>query len=406
MVLETVTITALGTTQDPYIGVGFPYRNYLVTGNASLAANVSFTPSVSVAGASFSIRWEADVTVNTFSVSICGIVINQSDVNQNGLFNCYYDGSAWSVQYYADGTDQPQIFYGVTNVTAPTSGTITLTAGVDKFYQRLIGAPTVLAGNLVVTANTAGVKDGTQFFVQVAGSITLGVNALTIFGLAINSIDAASGNAMVIATFDAGANVWRAQYIRGSFGLSNLGEIAATTVVGNPSSLTAQPVAIAASSNGRLLVRRSNTLSFQFLDWENFGTTNLFTPKFIDVQVLSAAILTSGSTPVMLLDQATAQGVPVFLGALMFMSSGGSAYATHTNIGIRYAGSADDIASYNGALAITGNTFFDHHIIPEAPTSGASAWGGNIEFYTKSGNPTGGTRTLNMRIFFSTVPPP
>jgi hypothetical protein len=406
MVLETVTITALGTSQDPYIGVGFPYRNYLVTGTASLGANVDFTPSVSNAGANFTIRWEADVTVNTFSVSICGIVINQSDVNQNGLFNCYYDGSAWSVQYYADGTDQPQMFYGVTNVTAPTSGTITLTAGVDKFYQRLIGAPTVLAGNLVVTANTAGVKDGTQFFVQIAGSITLGANSLTVFGLTINSIDASSGNAMVIATFDAGASVWRAQYIRGSFDLSNLAAIAATTVIGNPSSSTAQPVAIAASTNGRLLVRRSNALSFQFLDWDNFNTTNLFTPKFIDVTINSADILTSGATPVTLLDQATAQGVPVFLGALMFMTSGGSAYATNTNIGLRYNGSADDVAFFNGALAISGASDFTHHIIPQAPSSGAVAWGGDIELYTKTGNPTGGTRALNMRIFFSTVPPP
>lgn len=407
MILTPIVANPLGNTVDPYVGAGFPYQSYLISGTASLAGNITFNPSVATLGATFKVRWEADVTVNSFAVVICGITINQSDVNQSGTFDCYYDGSNWSVQYFADGTDQPQVFYGVNNVTAPTSGTITLTAGVDKYYQRIVGAPTTLVGNLIITANTAGVKDGTQFFVQIAGSITLGVNNLTVFGFNINSTDALNGNAMVIATFDAGASVWRAQYIRGSFELSNLGAIAALTVIANATNATAQPTALAAAANGRVLMRRSNALEFGFLEFDNFsGSTQLFAPKTTGGIILSANVLTSGTTPVVLIDEIIAQGIPVLLTIMFGMTSGGSGYSTHTNIGIRYTGASDDIGSFDGALAIAGTGFYSHQIVLEPPASGAVQWSNSIELYTKSGNPTGGTRNILWQAFYTTIPSP
>lgn len=407
MILTPITVNPLGNTIDPYVGVGFPYQSYILTGTASLTGNITINPSVAVFGATFKVRWEAVVTVNSFAVSICGITINQSDVNQSGTFDCYYDGTNWSVQYFADGTDQPQVFYGVQTVIAPTSGTITLTAGVDKYYQRIIGAPTTLVGNLIITANTAGVKDGTQFYVQIAGSITLGANNLTVFGFNINSIDALNGNAMIIATYDATGAVWRAQYVRGSFELSNLGSIAALTVVANATNASAQPTAVAASANGRVFMRRSNALGFNFLEADNFtGSTQLFTPRTTGGTILSASILTSNTTPVILINEIIAGGFPVLLTLVFGMSSGGSAYATHTNIGIRYTGAADDIASFNGALAIAGTDFYTHQIPLNPPSSGAVQWSNSIELYTKTGNPTGGTRNILWQAFYTVIPSP
>lgn len=407
MILTPITVNPLGNAIDPYVGAGFPYQSYILTGTASLAGNITINPSVAVLGATFKVRWEAVVTVNSFAVSICGITINQSDVNQSGTFDCYYDGTNWSVQYFADGTDQPQVFYGVQTVIAPTSGTITLTAGVDKYYQRIIGAPTTLVGNLIITANTAGVKDGTQFFVQIAGSITLGANNLTVFGFNINSIDALNGNAMIIATYDATGAVWRAQYVRGSFELSNLGSIAALTVVANATNASAQPTAVPASANGGVFMRRSNALGFNSLEADNFsGSTQLFAPRTIGGTILSSAVLTSHTTPVTLITELGVGGLPVLLTFMFGLSSGGSAYGSHTNIGIRYTGASDDICSFNGALAIPGIDFYSHQLIIEPPASGAVEWSNEIEFYTKTGNPTGGTRNVLWQAFFTTIPSP
>lgn len=407
MALEPIALTSGGTTQDPYAGFNGIYKSYIVTGTATLAGNVSFNSSTAILGASYQIRWQADITLSTFSVTIEGFSINQSDVNQNGTFTCYYDGSSWSVQYFADGIEQPQMYYGVNNVTAATSGTTTWVAGVDKFYQRIVGAPTTLVGNLVYTASTVGVKGGTQFYVDLAGGITLGANSLTVFGISISTNDALSGGGAVIATFDEGANVWRAIYVRGSFALSNLANIAALSVVANSTNASAQPAALTFAQSGQLLKRSGNTLVAGFLEEENFSESlTLFSPKIKTGAILSAAVLTSNATPVVILTQAEAKGLPVLLTMMFGMSSGGTAYSTHTNIGIRYSGTTDDIASFDGALAIAGTGFYTHQLILEAPASGAVDWIGQIELYTKSGNPTGGTKSILYQLFYTIIPAP
>jgi hypothetical protein len=404
MALEPIALTSGGTTQDPYAGFNGIYKSYIVTGTATLAGNVSFNSSTAILGASYQIRWQADITLSTFSVTIEGFSINQSDVNQNGTFTCYYDGSSWSVQYFADGIEQPQMYYGVNNVTAATSGTTTWVAGVDKFYQRIVGAPTTLVGNLVYTASTVGVKGGTQFYVDLAGGITLGANSLTVFGISISTNDALSGGGAVIATFDEGSSAWRAIYIRGTFSLSNLANITALSVVANATNAAAQPTAVEADTNGHIFMRRGDTLVFRALEQDNFAdSTELFAPIVLAVTINSAAVLTSHTTPVVIADASTTpgSGYPVFLGALFYMSSGGSAYSTHTNFGIRYTGSGDDLASFTAGLAVSGTSDYSYQLFPVAPSSGAAAIGDQIEFYTKSGDPTAGTRSVNLLLFLT-----
>jgi hypothetical protein len=407
----TQPITASGGTFDAFIGFGI-YTNFRTTssGGVTLTSNVVFNSTVTAnQQASYTILWDATLFLSTFSVTIEGFVMNQADVNQSGRFECYYNGTAWTVQYFADGLDQPQVYFGVESVAVLTSGTVTLTAGVSKYYQRLFGSPTTLIAAYNVTANTAGVKDGTQFFIEIASGTTIGANAFTVFGQTILAADALAGGAMVIATFDATANVWRSVYINKALALTQFPPIAALSVLGNGLNSTAAPTAIASTANGELVLRRGGAVRFDFLEEDNFsGSTQLFAPIILDIEINSAAILTSFATPVVIADTSTTPGagLPVFLGALFYMVSGGVAYAANTNIGIRYTGSGDDLASFTGALAATASSDYTHQLFPVAPASGATAIGSQIEFYTKTGAPTTGTRSLRMRLFLTLRPAP
>jgi hypothetical protein len=407
----TQNITSAGATIDASIGFG-QYGNFRITstGTVALAANIIFA-STTVSGqqAQYEIRWEGDFTLGSFAVTIEGFSMNQSDVNQSGTFSCYFDGTAWSVQYFADGTDQPQVFYGVQSVTVPTSGTLTLTAGVSKYYQRLSGGPTTLVAAYNVTAATSGVKGGTQFFIEIASGTTTGGNAFTVFGQTILTADALAGGAMVIATFDATATTWRSVYIQKALALTQFPAITALSVLGNGLNSTAIPTAIASTADGELPLRRGGAVRFDFLEADKFsGSTELFTPVVLDVEINSAAILTSFTTPVVIAEGTTTPGAgyPVFLGALFYMVSGGVAYAANTNIGIRYTGSGDDLASFTGALATTASNDYTHQLFPVAPASGATAISDQIEFYTKTGNPTTGTRSLRLKLFLALRPAP
>jgi hypothetical protein len=411
MVFTPLNITSAGATVDTAIGFG-QYSNIEVksSGLVVLAGNIAFNTTTTAGQSAFyRIRWNGEFTLGSFSTTIEGFVINQSDVNQTGTFECYFDGTAWTVQYFADGTDQPQVFYGVQSVTVPTSGTLTLTAGVSKYYQRLSGGPTTLVAAYNVTAATLGVKDGTQFFIEIASGTTTGANAFTVFGQTILAADALAGGAMVIATFDATANTWRSVYINKAIALTQFPAIAALSVLANDTNASDLPKAVTAATNGQAFMRRSNALAFNFLEADNFsGSTELFTPVVVGVDIGSADILTSFTTPVVIADFSNTPGAgyPVFLGALFYMVSGGVAYAANTDIGIRYTGSGDDLAFFTGALATTASNDYTHQLFPVAPASGATALGQQIEFYTKTGNPTTGTRSLRMLLFLTLRPAP
>jgi hypothetical protein len=411
MSFVTQNITSAGATINASISFG-QFANFRITstGTVALAANIVFA-STTIAGeqAQYEVRWDGDFTLGAFAVTIEGFSMNQSDVNQSGTFSCFFDGTAWSVQYFADGTDQPQVFYGVQSVTVPTSGTLTLTAGVSKYYQRLSGGPTTLVAPYNVTANILGVKDGTQFFIEIASGTTTAGNAFTVFTQTILAADALAGGAMVIATFDATANTWRSVYINKALAITQFPSIAALSVLANDTNATDLPKAVVAATNGQAFMRRSNALAFSFLEADNFsGSTELFTPVVVGVDIGSADILTSFTTPVVIADFSNTPGAgyPVFLGALFYMVSGGVAYAANTDIGIRYTGSGDDLASFTGALATTASNDYTHQLFPVAPASGATALGQQIELYTKTGNPTTGTRSLRMLLFLTLRPAP
>ena len=156
-------ITSAGLNLDNTTPLGQVYSlSVYTTAPVTLLGNVVINPTVTVGfDTYFSLRWEANLTLSTFSVVIAGITISQDQVNQTGTFSCYYDGTTWSVQYFSDGKDQPQAAQGVTDIPVPVGGTKTLVAGVDTAYQRLIG-PITLTSAYTVTARI-GVKAGSQF---------------------------------------------------------------------------------------------------------------------------------------------------------------------------------------------------------------------------------------------------
>jgi hypothetical protein len=399
-------ITASGGTLDNYVFSEYANLYLFSSGAITLTSSFSITPSTNVSGAFFTVRWNANVTLGGFTTTICGITINQDQLNQTGTFECYYDGSAWSVQYFADGTDLPQNAQGYTSVSVLVSGTLTLTAGASTVNQRLVG-PTVLAGNYNVTAGTSGVKAGSEFMITIGGGVTIGSNTFTVFGQSISASDALNGGALVIATFDEAAGVWRSIYVNKEVAINQLASIAALSVIANATNASAIPTAVSAASNGGVFMRRSNALGFNPIASDNFtSSTDTLPLKYLAVTINSANVLTSFATPVNILNSTTAGGLPIIQSVLFGMSSGGSAYSSHTNIGIRPVGGSDDICSYNGALAISGTDFYALELIPNAPAVGGIVFGNDIEFYTKTGNPTGGTRSVLLMIIYTVIPAP
>jgi hypothetical protein len=212
---------------------------------------------------------------------------------------------------------------------------------------------------------------------------------------------------MVVATFDATAGVWRSVYISKAIALAQFPAITSLSVLANATNANNLPTAVQSTGNGRVFMQRGNALRFDFLEADNFsGSTQLFAPRTFSGTILSAAILTSHATPIPILTEIQAGGLPVLMTMVFGMTSGGSAYASHTNIGIRYTGASDDIASFDGALAIAGTDFYSHQIVLTPPASGAVSWSNQIELYTKTNNPTAGTRNILYQLFFTTIPSP
>lgn len=380
MQYTSFAITASGATINTYVTTGV-YINPFITSAAGvvLAANVVITATTTAGSpAAFRVRWSADLVLGSSSVTLCGQSFGQSLVNQPGVFDCYFDGTSWTVFYTPDAAELPQPNQSVNNATVPTSGTVTLVAGVDSFYQILSG-PTTLVAALAYTASTSGVQPGTRFEVEIAGNITTGANPFTVFGQTISAADALAGGVAVHAILDenGGSPVWRSYQTWRAFSASN---------------------------DGKVLSRVSSQILFDYLTGDSFQESKeLFKPMIQKSRISSAAVLTSYTTAITIVS--TTGGLPVPIGFLYGMSSGGSAYTANIDIGIRYVGSGDDIASFTGALAIPGTDDYTYFIPVKVPSSGAIAGFGNaIELYTKVNNPSTGTRDILIKPVFARTP--
>jgi hypothetical protein len=337
-----IQITASGISFNNTLPTGEAFDVLLyTTAPVTLIGNVTVAPIV-YAGveSSFSVRWEANLTLSTFSVVIAGVTLAQDQVNQNGTFSCYYDGTTWSVQYFADGKDQPQAAQGVTNVPVPVGGTLTLTAGVDAAYQRLVGSPTTLTSNYTVTAGTVGIKAGSQFQIEIAGGITIGANTLTVFGISINANQALTGGVIILATFD-GVSTWVAASTSRPVTTADIVPIVARTVMGNATNATAAPTDIAFPTDFGVLQRNGTTLTTGLLTFSSFDTTSVVANRVSIVSLTSAQLLALSTTPITIVPAPGINTVNVISSITISCAYVGVTYTGDTNL-VAYSPTAFD----------------------------------------------------------------
>lgn len=345
---------------------------------------------------SFSVRWEANLTLSTFSVVIAGITMAQDQVNQNGTFSCYYDGTTWTVQYFADGKDQPQAAQGVTNVPVPVGGTLTLTAGVDAAYQRLVGSPTTLTSNYTVTAGTTGIKAGSQFQIEIAGGITIGANTLTVFGISINANQALTGGVIILATYD-GVSAWVAASTSRPVSTADIVPIVARTVMGNASNVTAAPTDIAFPTDFGVLQRNGTALTTGLLTADNFavGTPVM---QLAVTSISSAEILASFTTPILILPTLATFAI---IHNIVILINAASSYATNTNARIYFQLATDDLMVADGVWGATSSGGYQAFFLNLGTTAYQVGKASDLYIATSTGNPTGGTATAEVLVYYT-----
>jgi hypothetical protein len=393
-----ITITSAGGTITAKTLInGYEDIEIYSAAPVTLSAAVSITVSDLYPYAQFNIRWNANVSLNTYLLTICGVSITQDALNQTGTFICVYDGSTWSVQYFADGKDQPQAAQGVTDIPVPVGGTKTLTAGVDAAYQRLVGSPTTLTSNYTVTAGTTGIKAGSQFQIDIAGGITIGSNTLTVFGVSINANQALNGGVIIFATFD-GVSTWVAASTSRPISTADIDPVTARSVMGNATNATAAPTDITFPTDYGVLQRNGTTLTTGLLTASNFAVG---TPIMqLAVTTLSSAqILASFTTPIQLL--AAAPNYYIIHKVIAIASYGGVAYTTNLDAAVYFNIGADDLYTATGLWGYTssgGYSFFEY--VP-ASASLQTPKSDPLMIRTLTGNPAAGTGTVQILVYYT-----
>lgn len=402
MSYTAITLTSAGATIDNYVGSN-NYVNILILGTATLAANVVINPSTAARGASFNVRWNGVITLSTFAVTICGQTIKQDQLNQKGNFSCYYDGSNWTVFYYADGSDMPQMAQGSSTIAVPTGGTTTLVAGVDKFYQRAVGSPTTLSSNYTITASTSGIKAGSQFFVEIGGSVTLDGNTMTVFGVDINSAQASSGGVIIIATFDGSA--WRGVSTSKPITGADLSPQAALTALVNATNASASPTALNFAVDGAVLQRSGSSLVASLLTAANFDSTSLLGVQIQSTNLSSAQILSSYSSPPKILDAPAAGKINYPIAVIADLTHNGTDYTTNLDADIFLFGATAPIYEIVDLWGYTSSavTVFIPNILASYSPTLAKGTGATMQLRTKVGNPAVGDGTVTIHVLYVTI---
>jgi hypothetical protein len=396
------TITAPGGAFTSTASMfGYEAFEMYTSGVVTLTGSVSITTSSTLDFQTFNIRWNANVLLGIgFSVTICGITITQDQLNQTGMFTCVYDGLAWNVQYYADGKDQPQIAQGVKSNTVPASGpSLVLTAGVDAAYQRLKG-PVTLITNYAVSA-LGGVKAGSQFQVEIEGGITLATSSLTVFGIIINKNQALNGGVIITATYD-GLN-WVGVSTSRPVTTADIEPVAAWSVMGNATSVSAAPTDITFSTNYGVLQRSGSTLTTSLLTPNNFDTSLVVLNKVSVVNLTSAQILALGTTPVVIVPASGVNTVNVISSITVTCTFVTTPYDTSTNISAYYA--AGTISYFVGIdlLGFTSSGISKLYSNDSATQQFQLVANAPILLQADLGDPLTGNGTIKVTVVYQTI---
>jgi hypothetical protein len=394
-------ITASGLNLDNTSPIGQAY-NVLVytTAPVTLLGNVVINPTVTVGfPISFSLRWEANLTLSTFSVVIAGKTLAQDQVNQTGTFSCYYDGADWSVQYFADGKDQPQAAQGVTDIPVPVGGTKTLEAGVDTSYQRLTG-PTTLTSAYTVTAGTTGIKAGSQFQIEVAGNITLDGNSMTVFDVNVNENQALNGGVIIFATFD-GTN-WVAASTSKPISTADIDPITELSVMGNPTGATAAPTEITFQTDFGVLQRNGTGLTTGLLTAASFDTTSIVMNRVSVVTLTSAQILAS-NTPIVIVPSSGLNTVNVISSITVACTFGTTAYTGNTDVSVYYLSGSNNLFLGVDLWGFAASGVSQLNNFNAASQSFQYASNEDLLLQTNTSNPTAGDGTAKITVIYQTI---
>ena len=399
-----IQLTASGISLNNTLPTGDTFDILLyTTAPVTLLGNVVVAPTVySGEISSFSLRWEANLTLSTFSVVIAGITISQDQVNQTGTFSCYYDGTTWSVQYFADGKDQPQAAQGVTDIPVPVGGTKTLVAGVDAAYQRLTGTVT-LTSNYTVTAGTTGIKAGRQFQIEIAGGITIGANTLTVFGVSINANQALSGGVIILATFVDPITVWVAASTSRPISTADIDPVAARTVMGNATNATAAPTDITFPTDFGVLQRNGTALTTGLLTASNFDTTSVLATQVAIVSLTSTQIKNSSTAPITILPAPGVGRVNVISSILASCTFVSVAYTANLDVQVYALAGTAKLFLRDDLLGFTASGIDQFYPYETNVSEFQNAANSAILFTTAGGNPLTGDGTITLRIIYQTI---
>jgi hypothetical protein len=387
----TYTLTTSGGTLNTVANsnVYVPY-SIESAGPVTLSSSFSIVDTLQIVNNPINIRWNAEVTLGGFTVTIGGIVVPQDQVNQPGTFELLFDGSGYLLQYFPDFTVKPQENYGVTTVTVPSiGGTLVISPGVDKRTYVLQGGPTTLSSSYTVSGATSGVTDGSSIRVVLTGGVTKGSNNVTIFGESISSYDCLNGGIEVFAEFDASTSSYVATYTNKNVPLAKL-----------------DTTGYISGDNGKLVTYDFASKQFvaSFLSASSLPST-FKGINITETYITSGQLLTSNTTPITLLPASgsiSTVEIPVMI--VLRYKYGTTAYTTNTTIDIEYTGPTvtEAIASKNClGFTVTGIDFvppvaFGTPVVRISPNY-------SLQLSTRTGNPAAGDGDLIVYVISTTL---
>lgn len=364
------------------------YTPLLVTAAApvTLAAGFSIVDPYQQAGVPIIVRWDAQLNLGGFPVTITGQTISQDQLNQPGTFVSIYANSAYKVQYFPDYGSRPQDNPGVEQIVVlAAGGTRAISAGTDKSTVILKGAPTTLVGNYSLTLSTVGVTEGAVVRTIIDGDITLGSNTLSVDGLQISAYDALQGNVEVVSVFDGAA--FRSVYLNanvppGKLDVSGLGS----------------------ADNGKLVNYNDSTKRFEpaHIRAENFSGSIIPLYK-ATVRIPTAEVLTLNATPKLIVPAPGAGRVIEVMAASFKIAYSSVPYATNTNLRLRHVGSPVILLGSTEILTST----VSRTLLPNQGTGSAGTTNQQItentgiEAFVDVGNPTAGNSDVFVNIWYT-----
>ena len=399
-----IEITSTGLSLDNYVAPGGLLNlNLYSSGSVTLVGNVVINPTTTaLEPASFSVLWTADITLSTFSVVIAGVTISQDQVNQSGTFTCFFDGTAWDVQYFANGIDAPQAAQGVTNVIVPAAGTpLTLVAGVDTAYQVLVGSPTTLTSNYTVTAGTTGIKAGSQFQVEVSGGVTLGANTMTVFGISVNANQALNGGIIIYATFD--GSVWRGVSTSKPLSTADLDAIAARTVMGNATNATAAPANITFPTDFGVLQRNGTTLTTGLLTANNFDPTSVVANRVSIVSLTSSQVKLLHTVPITIVPASGINTVNIISSITVSCSYAAVTYTGDTGVVAYFSAAYDKLYEGIDLLGFTSTSITQMNNINIGAQTYQYIANVPLLLSTPTSNPLTGDGAIRVTVIYQTI---